>query len=115
MSFTGRRTGRLYTVPVGYHELDGHGVVMTASPWRANLRGGADVEVVHNGRRISMRAELIEDPHAVAQVYSALLRVTAREGEADHRARSDRRRNPTDAEIEEAVGGRRSVVELRPR
>ena len=33
LSFTGRRSGRLYTVPVGYHELDGHGVVSTGTAW----------------------------------------------------------------------------------
>ena len=116
LSFTGRRSGRLYTVPVGYHELDGHGVVMTASPWRANLRGGADVEVVHNGRRIPMRAELIEDPHDVAQVYSALLqRIVLSKAKLAIGLEVIGDRIPTDAEIEEAVGGRRSVVELRPR
>ena len=116
LSFTGRRSGRLYTIPVGYHELDGHGVVLTASPWKANLRGGADVEVEHNGRRIPMRADLIEDPHEVAQVYSALLRTIAlSKAKLAIGLEVIGDRIPTDAEIEEAVGGRRSVVELRPR
>lgn len=116
LSFTGRRSGRLYTVPVGYHELDGHGVILTASAWRANLRGGADVIVEHDGRRIPMRAELIEDPHEVAQVYSALLRtVELSKAKLAIGLEVIGDRLPTDEEIEEAVGGRRSVVTLRPR
>ena len=116
LSFTGRRTGRRYTVPVGYHELDGDGVIMTASAWKANLKGGADVEVEHNGRRIPMRAELIEDPHEVAQVYSALLRkIDLSKAKLAIGLEVIGDRIPTDVEIEEAVGGRRAVVELRPR
>jgi hypothetical protein len=116
LSFTGRRSGRLYTVPVGYHEIDGHGVVMTASPWRVNLRGGADVEVEHNGRRMPMRAELIEDPHEVAQVYSALLRkIVLSKAKLEIGLEVIGDTIPTDEEIEEAVGGRRAVVMLRPR
>src|SRR6187200_2499526 len=61
ISFTGRRSGARYTVPVGYQEMDGQGLVMTAAGWKANLRGGADVEVVHDGRTQPMRADLIED------------------------------------------------------
>jgi hypothetical protein len=116
LSFTGRKTGRRYTVPVGYHELDGNGVVLTASRWRVNLRGGADVEVEHLGRQVPMRAELIDDPHEVAQIYSALLRTIAlKEAKLAIGLEVIRDRIPTEAEIEEAVGGRRSVVVLRPR
>jgi hypothetical protein len=116
LSFTGRRSGRLYTVPVGYHELEGHGVVLTASAWRANLRGGADVMVEHDGRRIPMRAELIEDPHEVAQIYSALLRkIVLSKAKLAIGLEVIGDRIPTEEEIEEAVGGRRAVVMLRPR
>ncbi|HEX4940979.1 MAG TPA: nitroreductase/quinone reductase family protein [Actinomycetota bacterium] len=116
LSFTGRKSGRLFTVPVGYHELDGEGVILTASGWRANLRGGADVDVVHKGRRIPMRAELIEEPREVARIYSALLRTVALSKAKlaiGLEVRGDRM--PTVEEIEEAVGGRRAVVLLRPR
>src|SRR5918994_7999387 len=116
LSFTGRRTGRPYTVPVGYHELDGDGVIMTASAWKANLRGGADVEVVHNGRRIPMRAELIEDPHEVALIYNELLRkIVLSKAKLAIGLEVIGDRIPTDEEIEEAVGGRRAVVLLRRR
>jgi hypothetical protein len=116
LSFTGRKTGRRYTVPVGYHELDGDGVILTASGWKANLRGGADVEVMHLGRQMSMRAELIEEPHEVARIYGAVLRqVELAKAKLAVGLEVIGDRIPTEEEIEQAVGGRRAVVLLRPR
>ena len=57
LSFSGRRSGKRYDVPVAYHELDGEGIVLTRSRWRVNFRGGADIEVTQEGRRRPMRAD----------------------------------------------------------
>ena len=116
LSFTGRKSGRRYTVPVAYHELDGDGVILTTSGWRANLRGGADVEVVHDGVSRPMRAELIEDPHEVARIYEALLHeVVLSKAKLSIGLEVVGNKIPTEQQIEEAVGGRRAVVRLRPR
>jgi hypothetical protein len=116
LSFTGRKSGRRYTLPVAYHELDGHGVILTAKAWRANLRGGADVEVVHDGVSTPMRAELIEDPHEVARIYEALLhRIVLSKAKLSVGLEIAGDEIPTEEQIEEAVGGRRGVVVLRPR
>jgi hypothetical protein len=117
LCFDGRRTGRRYQVPVAFHELDGEPLVLTASAWKVNLRGGADVEYVHEGRRVPMRAELVEDPDEVAAVYEALLR---RDGLEEAKPTKiglevEGDRMPTCAEIAAAVGGTRAVVRLRPR
>ena len=53
--------------------LDGNGVILT-STWKANLRDGADVEVVRTAESGSMQAELVEDPHEIARIYGTLLR-----------------------------------------
>ena len=45
LSVTGRTTGKRYAIPVSVLDLDGSEIILTASPWRLNLRGGADVEV----------------------------------------------------------------------
>jgi len=116
LTFTGRRSVRSYTFQVAYHVLDGNGVVLTSRAWKANLRGGADVEVVHRGARIPMRAELVEDPHEVARIYGTLLRrVGAEKAKLTVGLEVAGKRLPTDEEIEEAVGGRRAAVLLRPR
>ena len=117
LCFDGHRTGKRYEVPVAYHELDGDPLILTASGWKANLRGGADVEVVHDGRRTPMRAELIEDADGVARIYEALLLKDGLEEAKPTKIglKVEGDRMPTCAEIAAAVGGKRSVVRLRPR
>ncbi|KGM12390.1 hypothetical protein N868_15040 [Cellulomonas carbonis T26] len=67
---TGRRTGRTYDIPVGYHPApDGRLVVVTDAPWRLNLRDLPDVEVTLRGVRRPAHAELVETPGAAADDY----------------------------------------------
>jgi hypothetical protein len=116
LTFTGRTSGRSYTIPVAYHVLDGNGVVLTSHAWKTNLRGGADVEVMHRAERIPMRAELVEDPHEVARIYGTLLRrVGPEKAKLSVGLEVAGKRLPTDEEIESAIGGRRAAVVLRPR
>ena len=117
LCFFGRRTGARYEVPVAFHELDGEPLVLTAGAWKVNLRGGADVEYVHEGRRVPMRAELVEDPDEVARVYEALLLRDGLEEATPTKIglEVEGDRMPTCAEIAAAVGGTRAVVRLRPR
>jgi len=70
---TGRRTGRRYDIPVGYVPLGGRFMVVTQHPWRANLRGGADLDVTHHGRRERMHADLDENPDSVASVLRTVI------------------------------------------
>jgi hypothetical protein len=117
LRFEGRRSGKHYEVPVEYHELEGEPLILTASGWKRNLRGGADVELVHDGRTIPMRAELIEDADEVARIYERLLRQLGVGGmkatKIGLQVKVDR--IPTRAEIATAVDGKRAVVRLRPR
>jgi hypothetical protein len=65
LTYTGRKTGKRYTIPVGYAR-DGEALVVFSSrPWRRNLHGGAPVEVLLQGRRYSGTAVPIEDPEEV--------------------------------------------------
>lgn len=75
MHVTGRRSGRVYSTPVGYHrQSDGRLLVLTSSRWRVNLRGGpTPVQVTLLGHPRSATATLQEDPVAVSQVYEHLI------------------------------------------
>ncbi len=42
---------------------------MAGAPWKLNFRGGAPVEILHNGKTTTMRGELIEDRAVVAGLY----------------------------------------------
>lgn len=70
---TGRKSGRVYQVPVGRHEIDGQLMTYGGGAWRNNLRGGADLRVTLDGRKRPGRGRLEEDPERVAQIFKVLL------------------------------------------
>ena len=63
----GRRTGTLYTTPVGY-DRDGDTLYITThhSNWWKNLRGGAPVRVQLQGEQRTGLGAVTEDPEEVA-------------------------------------------------
>ncbi len=68
ISYTGRKSGRLFTTPVNYYRLlDARGeyLVTFSNPqrvWWRSLRGGATVTLLLQGRTRQAWAEAIEDP-----------------------------------------------------
>jgi len=63
LTVTGRRSGRRYTIPVGYHESDGAIVVFVGEPatktWWRNYRTPSPVELLHRSRHIAGTARVI--------------------------------------------------------
>lgn len=114
LHYTGRRTGRRFDVPAGYHLIDGTPAVLTNSGWRHNFAGGADIEVTIRGRRRPAHAMLIDDPERVAAFYHRAideLGIPAAQRRLGVRINVDR--PPTRAELLDAV--RRSglsIIEL---
>jgi hypothetical protein len=68
VSFTGRKTGRPYSIPLSAHVIDNQLYALTAAPWKNNFRDGADAEVLNDGKKTPMRGELITDPATVAEL-----------------------------------------------
>lgn len=68
ITFTGRKSGRDYTTPVGYEDVDGTLYItsQTDRVWWKNLRGGAEVSVTVRGEQREAHATVIEDDEAVA-------------------------------------------------
>lgn len=73
LHYSGRRTGRAYTVPAGYHWIDGQLSLLTNSGWRHNFEGGCDIEVTYRGERRPAFAELVSDPAEVASLYHDMI------------------------------------------
>src|SRR5579884_3941097 len=69
LNFTGRKTGRAYSVPVSAHEIDDALYALAGAGWKANFRGGAAASVLHDGKTVPMRGELVKDPAIVADLY----------------------------------------------
>ena len=60
--FRGRRTGRRYAVPIAYRRADDgalEAVTSVYGRWWRNLEGGAPVSVLHQGRVLPARVEVV--------------------------------------------------------
>lgn len=69
VTFTGRKTGRQYSIPLSAHLIDGILFALTDAPWKRNFRGSTTAQVLHDGKTTTMRGELIEDRGVVADLY----------------------------------------------
>ena len=104
LHYVGRRSGRRFDVPAGYHIIDGVVSVLTNSRWRHNFAGGREIDVTLHGRRRPAHAVLIDDPQIVGAVYERLIREFGMK-QATRRLglRFNIDRLPTRSELEEAI------------
>ncbi len=69
VSFSGRKTGRQYSIPLSAHLIDDTLYALTGATWKHNFRDGAAARVLHDGKTTDMRGELITEPARVAELY----------------------------------------------
>lgn len=72
LEFTGRRSGRRFLVPVGWHEIDSRHVAITPAPWRVNFRDGIPVTVWFRAQRQDLIGVLDDDTDQVAVALQSL-------------------------------------------
>jgi hypothetical protein len=72
LNFSGRKSGKRYSLPVSAHVIDGQLYALAGANWTKNFRDGADAEVLHNGKTTAMRGQNIEDPAVVAELQHRL-------------------------------------------
>ena len=70
---TGRKSGRVYLIPVGRYQHNGQLIASAGGQWRRNLAGGGDLDVTLDGRRRHAHGDLVDDPLEVTQIFSELL------------------------------------------
>jgi len=68
LNFTGRKSGRSFSIPVSAHHLDGALYAILEAQWKYNFRDGAPAEVTTGGKTTRMRGELITDTATVADI-----------------------------------------------
>jgi hypothetical protein len=73
LEFSGRRTGKRYRMPVGWHEDDGVARVFSPAAWRANFAQPAPAVVRYGGRKKAVQGTLVYDPEAVASALNSVL------------------------------------------
>lgn len=69
LSFSGRKTGRPFSIPLSAHVIDGQLYALTGAPWKQNFRDGAPAQVVYDGKTTAMRGELIRDRAIVSDLF----------------------------------------------
>lgn len=75
LTFTGRKSGRQFTTPVGYIREDATTLyVLTESPWWKNMRDGAPVSVHLQGRKRPGRAAASDDPKQAAHAVKLMVK-----------------------------------------
>ena len=81
MTYTGRKSGKVYSTPMNYVRTREAGaeVILTTSyrqrTWWRNLRGGARVVVKVQGKDLKAQAEAIEDDPKVAEELGRFLQL----------------------------------------
>jgi hypothetical protein len=104
LHYVGRRSGRRFDVPAGYHVMDGVPSVLTDSGWRHNFAGGRDIEVTLRGVRRPAHAVLTAEPREVAAVYERLIgELGIKQARRRLGLRFNVDRVPTLSELQEAI------------
>ena len=70
VNFTGRKSGRPYSLVVTAHVIDGILYATTGAAWKNNFRDGATAHVLHGGKTTTMHGELITDKAHVADLFA---------------------------------------------
>jgi deazaflavin-dependent oxidoreductase (nitroreductase family) len=110
LTYAGRRSGRRYTLPVGYVR-DGDALLIVSQHselkrWWRNLRDGAPVTVLLRRQRVSARADVMQDPEAVAaEVQRLIARLGANEASRQLYMGLDVAPPPTQEQLAQALQG----------
>jgi deazaflavin-dependent oxidoreductase (nitroreductase family) len=73
LTFTGRKTGKRYTIPVGYTREDDTLTIFSSYSWWKNLRGDFRVAMHLQGRKRTGHAEVIEESAAAVESVEHLV------------------------------------------
>ena len=75
LTFTGRKSGKRYTIPLSYVQEEDTILCVTGhTSWWRNLRGGAPVSVMLKGQALpGMAQAIVDDPAVIMQSLQKLL------------------------------------------
>jgi len=73
LEFTGRRTGRRYSVVTGWYHVREEQLVVTPARWRANFEQEWPLAITNSGTRLRGYGRLEAEPSVVADVIRQLL------------------------------------------
>jgi nitroimidazol reductase NimA-like FMN-containing flavoprotein (pyridoxamine 5'-phosphate oxidase superfamily) len=80
LSFTGRKSGKRYAIPVSYVREDDTFICFTDSRWWKNLRGGTPVTLLVKGQELeAIATPLADDKEAIANHLRTFLQKLPRD------------------------------------
>lgn len=113
LMYTGRRSGRRYTVPISFtEEADGGLLAPGGGAWKWNLGEGRLVEVFLRGRSRLASTEIITDPPEIARLLPAMVASNPR-AETFIGVQIDADGGPNPAQLAAALRDGFAVVRLR--
>lgn len=101
LAVTGRKTGKVYRVPVSYSPDGSDLVCFTDAPWWKNLHPSAPVIAIIDGQRRSATAEAMSGP-VVVEPLARHLRLVPRDAKY-HAVRLRARNEPDEGDLERAA------------
>lgn len=86
LTFTGRKSGKHYTTPVGYIRMDGKIYLLTKRfrKWWHNFETTADVIVRVEGSDYQAQATALTDPDVTVPIITRIVQMRPREAEIFH-------------------------------
>lgn len=73
ISYTGRKTGRSYTIPVSYVQQGDDLLIPGGGVWKTNVENGAPVRIRFLGKERSAIPEVFRDPDEVEQLITFMI------------------------------------------
>lgn len=102
LEFRGRKTGKIYNLPVGYMQRGRTVFVYSPFSWWRNLQGGVPETVVIKGQTLTGTADVTTDTDEIAKGLDAYLRHNP--GDAFfYRVKLDENRHPIPETVAEAA------------
>lgn len=103
ITFTGRKSGKIFTTPVSYSQINDQVIIFTHAKWWKNLRGGASVTLCIKGHEFQGWAiPVVDDKQAIAVQLAAHLRNVPSDAPY-YKVSFDEHGLPRNEEIEKAV------------
>lgn len=79
LSFKGRKTGKIISVPVGYTRRGDSLVVFTFGNWWKNLQNHAEVSIRLQGKNVKGQASIVTDLHTVGEMVNGVFEARGEE------------------------------------
>lgn len=111
LNVRGRKSGRIYSVPVTYYQEPGTVFVTSSANWTKNLAGGADLTLWLRGRLVTGQAELVSDPPVLARAIEHWIRLRP-QLYADLFQVRLHGREPLPEDVQAAAAGTRGLIRI---